>query len=97
MLVGHYIDIPRHVIGQNIHVRFFNFQCEMKIKMIENDKNHALIFFKMTILVFIKFQCMLVFNSSFDDGLFSESTFSFFMCDKHNVIISIVHNKFFFF
>jgi hypothetical protein len=43
MLVG--IDIPRDVIGQNIHVKFFNFQCEMKIKMIENDKNHALIFF----------------------------------------------------
>ncbi len=46
---GHFIDILRDVIGQNIHVKFFNFQCEMKIKMIENDKNHALIFFKMTI------------------------------------------------
>jgi hypothetical protein len=46
MLVGHSIDIPRDVIGQNIHVKFFNFQCEMKIKMIENDKNHALIFFQ---------------------------------------------------
>lgn len=46
MLVGHSINIPRHVIGQNIHVKKFKFQCEMKIRMIENDKNHALIFFQ---------------------------------------------------
>jgi hypothetical protein len=44
MLVGHSIYIPRHVIGQNIHVKFLNFLCEMKMKMIENDKNMLFFF-----------------------------------------------------
>jgi hypothetical protein len=56
-----------------------------------------------------KFQCILKFNYLFYGGLFFnfnfditmtyflKPQFSFFVCDKHNVIISKVHNESMFF
>jgi hypothetical protein len=39
ILVGHPIDILKHVIGQ-MHVKDEKFQFEMKLDKIKNDENH---------------------------------------------------------
>jgi hypothetical protein len=58
---------------------------------------------KIKYLVFGKFHCILFLNSSFDGSLIFNflltliwcfsSHFSFYFCDKHNVIISKIHDE----
>jgi hypothetical protein len=78
--------------------------------MIKNDKNHGILFlFKIRFLVLGKSLNILLLNSSFDDGLFfnfhlnitmtyfSSPHFSFYLHDKHSVIISKLNYEFIFF
>jgi hypothetical protein len=65
---NHFIDIVRHVIAQNIHVKVQRFQCDTE--KIHENHDIILIFLKLKHLVLRKFQCILSLNSSFDGGLF---------------------------
>jgi len=78
--------------------------------MIKNDKNHGILFiYKIRFFVLGKSQSNLFLNSSFDYGFFLKNHlnitmtyflsphFSFYLHDKHSVIISKVNYEFIFF
>jgi hypothetical protein len=100
------MNILKHVIDQKIHakIKFFNVKrilkdqnlqqsCHLKLLAIKNIYIRKLsMHFS---LIIFSFDDVLFFNFYFDITLtyFLNPHFSFFLCDKHSVVISKVHYK----
>ncbi len=72
ILISHFIDIPKNVIGQKINMHLGNFNVKWK-KMTKNENNHNIskelqwFFF-----VLEKFHYIFILNFSIDNGFFNK-------------------------
>jgi hypothetical protein len=108
ILVNCPIDICKHVIGQKIHVKAWNFECKMNFKWIKwsiflkiDLKNLNFLYWRVSMyFIFTNLiWCGLFFNFNFDITMscFFESRCKFNVCDNDNIVISKVHYESIFF